>query len=160
MEEIWDEVVDSIKDILGKTPLEEDLDTAINNKLWLAPNTLFRSLAEKTHSDVDSNVILKTIRESLRLSPRNWRKIYKALILADMIIRFGSRRALSEIQNEMFKIRMLTDFSYCDEGREYGNEVRQSAKEIGRILGDIRLLEAEREKARAYMGKCHENFDM
>ena len=160
MEEFFDKVTDAIKDILGKTPLEEDLDNAINNEEWLAPNTLLRSLAEKTHHDEDSSRILKAIWENLRSAPRNWRKIQKTLLLVDMVIRTGSQRALAEIRNESFKIRILTDFSYEDSGMGYGNGVRETATEIVRILGDIRLLEAEREKARGYMPKCEGYSDM
>lgn len=43
---------------------------------------------------------------------------------------------------------------------EYGNGVRETATEIVRILGDIRLLEAEREKSRGYMPKSHEFSDV
>jgi hypothetical protein len=77
-----------------KTPLQKDLDQAINNEEWPAPNTLLYSLASRTNSPEDAPIILKFLWESIRLGSKDWRKVYKALVLIDIVLKTGSDRAL------------------------------------------------------------------
>lgn len=89
----------------------------------------------------------------LDMEPIEWRKIYKALYLLDIILRSGDPDCVAEIKSNSYKIKMLQGFSYRDEGIEKGNGIREKASNIEELLNNPELLEEEREKAKSVRGK-------
>jgi hypothetical protein len=138
----------SIKDKLTKSPLERDLAEAMNNENWGAPNTMLHSIADRSYNPDDAAVAMKVIWENIRANSKEWRKIYKTLVLLEILLKHGSTRCVQEIRDETFKIRLLQDFSYMDAGQERGNGIREKSRVISEMISDYKKLEEEREKAR------------
>jgi epsin len=96
-----------VRDKLTKSPLERDLTEAMNNENWGASNSLLHSIAERSFDTDDAAVIMKAVWESISASGREWRRLYKTLVLIDILLKHGSTRCVAEIRDETFKIRLL-----------------------------------------------------
>ncbi len=70
-----------------------------------------------------------------------------------MIIRAGDPRCVDEIKANSFKIKLLENFSYTEDGTERGNGVREKAKLVIMLINDPELLESEREAAKKIRSK-------
>ena len=145
--------VSSIKDRIVKTPLERSILEACSDENWGSANTVLHEISEKTFNHEDRQVIMKLIWELLKSPAKEWRRLYKVLNLIDHLIKFGSTACLHEIQDEVFKIRMMQDFSFREGAEEKGIGVRDKAKYISTMLGDRKVLEEEREKAKKTWSK-------
>lgn len=145
--------VSSIKDRITKTPLERSLHEICSDENWGAPNTLLHEISEKTFSHEERGVIMKNVWELLKSPPKEWRRLYKVLNLLEHLLKFGSPACMNEIQDEIYKIRILQDFSYREGNEEKGIGVRDKSRYLGSLLSDKVLLEEEREKARKTWSK-------
>ncbi len=98
-------------------------------------------------SDFYSIVIMETIWERINDDGKNWRHVYKALLLLEYLIRNGSPEVIREAKMKAIEIQTLKDFQYIDEvGKDAGLSVRQKSKHISELLSDDRRIEEEREK--------------
>ena len=84
-----------------------------------------------------------------------WRKIYKALYLLDIIIRSGDPECVAEIKSNSYKIKMMQGFSYREDGVEKGSGIKDKANSIEELLNNPELLAEEREKAKSVRGKTY-----
>jgi epsin len=82
----------------------------------------------------------------LELEKEEWRKIYKALYLIDMVIKCGDTTCIDEIKGKSYDIRKFETFSYKTVGVEKGNGIREKAKAIGDLLSSSDLIREERLK--------------
>jgi epsin len=96
-----------LKDRLLKTPLERDLTEAMNNEKWGCSNTLLRAISDRSFGVTNAGVIMNAIWENLRASGKEWRRLYKTLVLLEYLLKHGSARCVHETQDEKFKIRIL-----------------------------------------------------
>jgi len=137
----------SLKDRITKKPVERSVAEACSDENWGASNTLLHQIAEQTYNTEDRYLIMKLVWEYLKSPPKEWRRIYKTLNLIDHIVKFGSNSCITQIMDEAFRIRMLKDFTYREEGSERGNGVRDKAQHLSELLSDMKLIEEERQKA-------------
>ncbi|KAG8836145.1 Epsin-3, clathrin recruitment and traffic between the Golgi and endosome [Serendipita sp. 400] len=85
---------------------------------------------------------------------REWRQIYKALQLLEYMIKHGSERVVDDARSHLSTLKMLRNFHYIDEkGKDQGINVRNRAKEIAELLGDLEKVRQERRKAKANKSK-------
>lgn len=78
-----------------------------------------------------------------------WRQIYKALQLLEFLIKHGSERVIDDARSHLTLLKMLRQFHYIDQnGKDQGINVRNRAKELAELLGDVDRIRAERKKAR------------
>lgn len=83
-----------------------------------------------------------------------WRQIYKALQLLEFLIKHGSERVIDDARSHLTLLKMLRQFHYIDpNGKDQGINVRNRAKELAELLGDVDRIRAERKKARANKAK-------
>lgn len=83
-----------------------------------------------------------------------WRQIYKALQLLEFLIKHGSERVIDDARGHITLLKMLRQFHYIDQnGKDQGLNVRNRAKELTELLGDVDRIRAERKKARATKNK-------
>lgn len=79
-----------------------------------------------------------------------WRQIYKALQLLEYLIKHGSERVIDDARSHLTLLKMLRQFHFIDQnGKDQGVNVRNRAKELTELLGDVDRIRAERKKARA-----------
>lgn len=87
-------------------------------------------------------------------SAEEWRQIYKALQLLEFLIKNGSERVIDDARSHLSLLKMLRQFHYIDmNGKDQGINVRNRAKELSDLLGDVERIRAERKKARHTRGK-------
>lgn len=83
-----------------------------------------------------------------------WRQIYKALQLLEFLIKHGSERVIDDARGHLTLLKMLRQFHYIDlNGKDQGINVRNRAKELADLLGDVDKIRQERKKARATKNK-------
>ena len=83
-----------------------------------------------------------------------WRQIYKSLQLLEFLIKHGSERVIDDARSHLTLIKMLRQFHYIDaNGKDQGINVRNRAKELSELLGDVDRIRSERKKARATKNK-------
>lgn len=83
-------------------------------------------------------------------SAEEWRQIYKALQLLEFLIKHGSERVIDDARSHLTLIKMLRQFHFIDQnGKDQGINVRNRAKELTELLGDVDRIRAERKKARS-----------
>lgn len=87
-------------------------------------------------------------------SAEEWRQIYKALQLLEFLIKHGSERVIDDARGHLPLMKMLRQFHYIDQnGKDQGINVRNRAKELAELLGDVERIRSERKKARATKNK-------
>lgn len=83
-----------------------------------------------------------------------WRQIYKALQLLEFLIKHGSERVVDDARGHITLLKMLRQFHFIDQsGKDQGINVRNRAKELAELLGDVERIRSERKKARATKNK-------
>lgn len=105
-----------------KTPVERLVCEATTNDNWGAPTTLLHQISEKTFAagGEEQVLIVHFMWEALKAPGREWRRLYKALHLAEHLLRYGSSGCLEDIKDGAYKIREMQDFSYNEDGVERG----------------------------------------
>ena len=87
-------------------------------------------------------------------SAEEWRQIYKSLQLLEFLIKHGSERVIDDARGHMTLLKMLRQFHFIDQnGKDQGINVRNRAKELADLLGDVDRIRSERKKARATKNK-------
>lgn len=87
-------------------------------------------------------------------SAEEWRQIYKALQLLEFLIKHGSERVIDDARGHITLLKMLRQFHFIDlNGKDQGINVRNRAKELAELLGDVERIRTERKKARATKNK-------
>lgn len=90
---------------------------------------------------------------SLNHAGKNWKQIFKGLVLLEYLIRFGHERVVDNARDHLFRVRTLLDFAHFDGGSDKGAGIREKAKALVEMLNDNARVRAEREKARALKDK-------
>ncbi|XP_069824048.1 ENTH domain-containing protein 1 [Dendropsophus ebraccatus] len=121
---------------------------ATSNDPWGPTGSLMMEIAKMSyHADLLVD-IMQVLRERLNDSGKNWRHVYKSLVLLDYLIKNGSRQVIIFCHEKAHVISMLKDFTYIDKaGKDQGFYVRQKSRNIIDLLKDGRSLKLEREKA-------------
>jgi epsin len=78
---------------------------------------------------------------------KNWRHVYKSLVLLDHLIKYGNERVSQQCKENIFAIQTLKDFQYVEEQKDQGYNVREKAKQLVALLKDDERLRNERRKA-------------
>jgi len=83
-----------------------------------------------------------------------WRQIYKGLQLLEFLVKNGSERVIDDARSHLSLLKMLRQFHFVDlNGKDQGINVRNRAKELAELLGDVERIRSERKKARATRNK-------
>lgn len=113
---------------------------------------LHPSIAQLTTSNSQTlNEIMPMIyRRFTEKAAEEWRQIYKALQLLEFLIKNGSERVIDDARSHLTLLKMLRQFHFIDQnGKDQGINVRNRAKELTELLGDVERIRSERKKARA-----------
>ncbi|KAI1138022.1 ENTH-domain-containing protein [Hypoxylon sp. FL0543] len=141
--------------VMNYTEMEAKVREATNNEPWGASSTLMQEIANGTFNYQTLNEIMPMIyRRFTEKSAEEWRQIYKALQLLEFLIKHGSERVIDDARGHITLLKMLRQFHYIDQnGKDQGINVRNRAKELAELLGDVDRIRAERKKARANKAK-------
>ncbi|KJZ77010.1 hypothetical protein HIM_03331 [Hirsutella minnesotensis 3608] len=141
--------------VMNYTEMEAKVREATNNEPWGASSTLMQEIANGTFSYQTLNEIMPMIyRRFTEKSAEEWRQIYKALQLLEFLIKHGSERVIDDARGHITLLKMLRQFHFIDmNGKDQGINVRNRAKELAELLGDVDRIRSERKKARATKNK-------
>ncbi|CEI89133.1 hypothetical protein G6F70_002788 [Rhizopus microsporus] len=156
--DVWEvkDVINKVKNVvLNYTEMEAKVHEATNNEPWGASTTLLQEIAQGTHNYQYFNEIMPTIyKRFTEKEPKQWRQIYKALVLLDYLIKNGSERVVDDARSHVTMIKIMRNFYYIDEkGKDEGLNVRNRAKEIVELLADTDRIREERKLARKNRNK-------
>lgn len=67
-------------------------------------------IADMTHNAISFSEIMSMIWRRLNDHGKNWRHVYKSLVLLDYLIKCGSERVAQQCRENMYAIETLKDF--------------------------------------------------
>lgn len=131
------------------TEAEVKVREATSNDPWGPPSTVMAELAEMTYSVQAYAEIMSMLWKRLNDHGKNWRHVYKSLVLLEYLAKNGSERVVRQCQDNIFSIQTLKDFQYLDkDGKDQGVNVREKAKSLVALLKDTDRLKEERDRAK------------
>ncbi|GAA5934653.1 hypothetical protein JCM1841_001794 [Sporobolomyces salmonicolor] len=135
---------------LNLTEFEQKVREATNDDPWGASSTLMQEIAQGTFNFQLFNEVMPTIYSRFtEKEARQWRQIYKGLVLLEYLVKNGSERVIDDARSHLSLIKVLRNFHYIDEnGKDQGINVRNRAKELGELLSDLDRIRQERRKAK------------
>lgn len=120
---------------------------ATSNDPWGPSSTLMAEIADLTYNVVAFSEIMQMIWKRTNDHGKNWRHVYKALLLLEYLIKTGSEKVAQQCKENIFSIQTLKDFQHLEEGKDQGVHVREKAKQMVTLLKDDERLKAERARA-------------
>ncbi|KAF2116324.1 hypothetical protein BDV96DRAFT_573803 [Lophiotrema nucula] len=85
---------------------------------------------------------------------KNWRHVLKSLKVLDYCLHEGSELVVTWARKNIYIIKTLREFQYIDEdGRDVGQNVRISAKELTSLIMDEERLRAERADRKSWKSR-------
>ncbi|KAJ8727827.1 hypothetical protein PYW08_016212 [Mythimna loreyi] len=120
---------------------------ATSNDPWGPSSTLMAEIADLTYNVMAFTEIMQMIWKRLNDHGKNWRHVYKALVLMEYLIKTGSEKVAMQCKENIFAIHTLKDFQYMEEGKDQGLNVREKAKSLVNLLKDDERLKNERARA-------------
>ncbi|KAJ0176938.1 hypothetical protein K1T71_006947 [Dendrolimus kikuchii] len=120
---------------------------ATSNDPWGPSSTLMAEIADLTYNVMAFTEIMQMIWKRLNDHGKNWRHVYKALVLMEYLIKTGSEKVAMQCKENIFAIHTLKDFQYMEEGKDQGLNVREKAKQLVNLLKDEEKLKNERARA-------------
>ncbi|TQS33305.1 hypothetical protein Golomagni_06355, partial [Golovinomyces magnicellulatus] len=141
--------------VMNYTDMEAKVREATNNEPWGASTTTMQEIANGTFSYQTLNEIMPMIyRRFTEKAADEWRQIYKSLQLLEFLIKNGSERVIDDARGHITLLKMLRQFHFIDQnGKDQGINVRNRAKELTELLGDVERIRSERKKAKATKNK-------
>ncbi|KAL9599016.1 MAG: hypothetical protein Q9219_004131 [cf. Caloplaca sp. 3 TL-2023] len=85
---------------------------------------------------------------------KNWRHVLKSLKVLDYCLHEGSELVVTWARKNVYIIKTLREFQYVDDdGRDVGNNVRVSAKELTSLILDEERLRTERSDRKSWKSR-------
>ncbi|XP_046392893.1 epsin-2 isoform X4 [Ischnura elegans] len=120
---------------------------ATSNDPWGPSSTLMSEIADLTYNVMAFTDIMQMIWKRLNDHGRNWRHVYKALVLLEYLIKTGTEKVAQQCKENIYAIQTLKDFQYFEESKDHGLNVREKAKQLVLLLKDEERLRNERARA-------------
>ncbi|KAI8971873.1 hypothetical protein BDF20DRAFT_915625 [Mycotypha africana] len=139
-------VVRSIKNLAkGFSDVQIKVREATSNDPWGPSGTLMNEIAQLTYNESDFIEIMDMIDKRLNDKGKNWRHVFKALLLLDYCLHVGSENVVLYAKENVYVVKTLKEFQHIDDtGKDVGANVRQKAKDITNLLMDDARLKEER----------------
>ena len=146
--------ISSVKDKLTLTPNELMIKEVTSNDDSLISTTTLHSVAELTFQPMDYTRVMEAVWSSIRAPRQEWRRIQRAVLLADVLMKFGSSRCVQELRDFVDRFKPLAEFRYTDEDMERGAIIREKSRYLVEVLSDFAKIEVERDTAKKHKKKC------
>ena len=83
---------------------------ATSNDPWGPSSTLMSEIADLTYNVVAFTEIMQMVWKRLNDHGKNWRHVYKSLVVLDYIIKTGSDKVAQQCKENIYAIQTLRDF--------------------------------------------------
>lgn len=120
---------------------------ATSNDPWGPTSTIMAEIADLTYNVVAFSEIMQMIWKRLNDHGKNWRHVYKALVVLEYLIKTGSDKVAQQCIENIFAIQTLKDFQYMEDFKDYGMNIREKSRKLVALLKDPEKLKAERARA-------------
>ncbi|XP_057342329.1 ENTH domain-containing protein 1 [Manis pentadactyla] len=121
---------------------------ATSNDPWGPSSSLMLGISDLTFNTIYLSEIMSILWQRLNDHGKNWRHVYKSLMLMDYLIKNGSKKVIQHCREGFCNLQTLKDFQHIDEaGKDQGYHIRQKSKQVITLLMDEQLLHKEREAA-------------
>ncbi|EGT41123.1 hypothetical protein CAEBREN_29988 [Caenorhabditis brenneri] len=117
---------------------------ATSNDPWGPSTALMSEIADLTHNPMAFTEIMSFVWKRLNDSGKNWRHVYKSLVLLDFLIKCGHEKVAQQCRENVFTIETLKDFEHVEDSRDRGLNIREKAHQITSLLPDDERLKNER----------------
>lgn len=120
---------------------------ATSNDPWGPSSTQMSEIADLTYNMTAFSEIMQMVWKRLNDHGKNWRHVYKGLVLLEYLIKTGSEKVAQQCKENIFAIQTLKDFQFIEENKDHGLNVREKAKAMVALLKDDERLKNERVRA-------------
>lgn len=137
----------SVKNVTkGYSSVQVKVRNATSNDPWGPTGTEMGEIAALTFNNPsDFYEIVDMLDKRLNDKGKNWRHVLKSLKVLDYCLHEGSELVVTWARKNVYIIKTLREFQYIDdEGRDVGQNVRVSAKELTALILDEDRLRSER----------------
>uniref|UniRef100_A0A3Q3KIU3 ENTH domain-containing protein n=1 Tax=Monopterus albus TaxID=43700 RepID=A0A3Q3KIU3_MONAL len=145
------ELVDKATNVvMNYSEIESKVREATNDDPWGPSGQLMGEIARSTFMYEQFPEVMNMLwTRMLKDNKKNWRRVYKALLLLAYLIRNGSERVVTSAREHIYDLRSLENYHFIDEnGKDQGINVRQKVKEMVEFIQDDDRLREERKKAK------------
>ncbi|KAF8764369.1 clathrin interactor 1-like isoform X2 [Argiope bruennichi] len=135
--------------VMNYTEVEAKVREATNDDAWGPTGQLMQEVAQSTFTYEHFPEVMGMLWKRMLHDKRNWRRIYKSLLLLGYLVRNGSERVVTSAREHIYDLRSLENYSHIDEfGRDQGINVRQRVRDLIEFIQDDEKLREERKKAK------------
>ncbi|KAG2654806.1 hypothetical protein PVAP13_1NG498800 [Panicum virgatum] len=164
MKKVFNQTVRDIKREVNKNVLkvpriEQKILDATSNEPWGPHGSLLADIAQATHNYHEYQMIMNIVWKRINDTGKNWRHVYKGLIVLDYLVAHGTERVIDDIREHAYQISTLADFQYIDSsGRDQGSNVRRKSQSLVSLVNDKERIQEVRQKALATRDKYRSAF--
>ncbi|KAL0486908.1 epsin [Acrasis kona] len=118
--------------------IEAKVREATSNQPCDSPRTLFREIAESTYTFDYYVMTMKTLWDRLKSTDKNWRHVYKSLLLMEHLLIFGDLKCVLELQDveSISKLETIKEFEYEEADSNPGQQIRELATRLVTLIKD------------------------
>ncbi|KAM8909489.1 clathrin interactor 1a [Spinachia spinachia] len=145
------ELVDKATNVvMNYSEVESKVREATNDDPWGPSGQLMSEISRATFMYEQFPEVMNMLwSRMLRDNKKNWRRVYKSLLLLAHLIRNGSERVVTSTREHLYDLRSLESYHFVDEnGKDQGVNVRQKVKEMVDFAQDDDRLREERKKSK------------
>ncbi|KAF2220914.1 hypothetical protein BDZ85DRAFT_21581 [Elsinoe ampelina] len=156
-------VIRSVKNVTkGYSSVQVKVRNATSNDPWGPTGADMADIARITYnSSTDFYEVMDMLDKRLNDKGKNWRHVLKSLKVLDYCLHEGSELCVTWARKNIYIIRTLREFVYVDEeGRDVGQNIRVSAKELTSLIMDEERLRAERANRHSWKSRVTGLEDM
>ncbi|KAG2662388.1 hypothetical protein PVAP13_1KG535000 [Panicum virgatum] len=141
------------KNVLKVPRIEQKILDATSNEPWGPHGSLLADIAQATHNYHEYQMIMNIVWKRINDTGKNWRHVYKGLIVLDYLVAHGTERVIDDIREHAYQI------SYIDSsGRDQGSNVRRKSQSLVSLVNDKERIQEVRQKALATRDKYRSAF--
>lgn len=136
--------------VMNYSEIESKVREATNDDPWGPSGQLMGEIAKATFMYEQFPELMNMLwSRMLKDNKKNWRRVYKSLLLLAYLIRNGSERVVTSAREHIYDLRSLENYHFVDEhGKDQGINIRQKVKELVEFAQDDDRLREERKKAK------------
>ncbi|KAK3168728.1 hypothetical protein OEA41_005176 [Lepraria neglecta] len=128
---------------------------ATSNDPWGPTGTEMSEIAQLTfNGSNDFYEIMDMLDKRMNDKGKNWRHVLKSLKVLDYSLHEGSELVVTWARKNVYIIKTLREFQYVDDdGKDVGQNVRTSAKELTSLILDEERLRTERSDRKTWKSR-------
>ncbi|XP_028315351.1 clathrin interactor 1a isoform X2 [Gouania willdenowi] len=145
------ELVDKATNVvMNYSEVESKVREATNDDPWGPSGQQMSEISRATFMYEQFPEVMNMLwARMLRDNKKNWRRVYKSLLLLAHLVKNGSERVVTSAREHLYDLRSLESYHFVDEnGKDQGVNVRQKVKEMVEFIQDDDRLREERKKAK------------